>query len=244
MIEDYLTEQLHSIDLKPHEFSEVLIRLLDYGVISRSESQVEATLYDRFVQCEALVEDYLRVIGMRCQHDRQFAFVRIYPPGAEVPGMLDDENTPFNSGFRTRPTQQEVAVILVLRAEYEKSLREGQVDEQGQVFISLEALAIAINNLLKRSLPESQVERKRLFTRLRQLRLIQFNIDEELDSDESWLSIQPSITSFVTDSALAALLPDTEAQGTPSETPDSSEPLEQKSTLFGTHSAEPNQGNH
>ena len=31
------------------EFSELLIRLLDYGVLSRDESQIETLLYNRYV---------------------------------------------------------------------------------------------------------------------------------------------------------------------------------------------------
>lgn len=208
MIEEYLIEQLQPLGLTQDEFSEVLIRLLDYGVVCRDESQTEAALYDRYLQCSRLVEDYLAVIGVRIQHDRQFAFVRVFPPGSVVPGMADDDNAPFNSGFRVRPSQQEVAVILVLRTEYQKSLREGQVDEKGRAMLSLEGLVISMNNLLKRSLPESVVERKNLFRRLRQLRLIQFNFEDEMDSDESWLSIQPSITSFVSDDVLNTLLGD------------------------------------
>lgn len=203
--DDALDAQLLKVQLTRDEFSEVLIRLLDYGVLSRDESQVEAALYDRYLQCDALVEDYLRLIGVRIQHDRQFNFVRVFPPGAVVPGMADDDNAPFNSGFRTKPTQTEVAVILVLRAEYQKSLREGQVDEKGCAMLSLEGLSIAMNNLLKRNLPEGQVERRTLFRRLRQLRLIQFNLEDDLDSDESWLRIQPSITSFVSDEVLSGL---------------------------------------
>jgi len=219
MIEHYLEEQLQRLGLHREEYSEILIRLLDYGVICRDESQIEAALYDRYLHCAELVEDYLRIIGVRVQHNRQFSFIRIYPPGAEVPGLIDEENSPFNSGFRSRPSQHEVAVILVLRAEYEKSLREGQVSENGCVMLSLEALAIAMNNLLKRHLPEGQVERKNLFRRLRQLRLIQFNIDEELDSEESWLSIQPSITCFVNDEVLATLRSDNIVTEPPTEKP-------------------------
>ena len=208
MLDDFLTEQLQPLNLTREEFTEVLVRLLDYGVLSRQESQTEAALYDRYLQCSRLVEDFLAVIGVRLQHNRQFAFVRLFPPGAEIPGLADDDNAPFNGGFRVRPSQQEVAVILVLRAEYQKSLREGQVDENGCAMLSLEGLAIAMNNLLKRSLPEGLVERRNLFRRLRQLRLIQFNLEEDLDSDESWISIQPGITSFVTDEVLATLLGD------------------------------------
>lgn len=208
MIEEFLTEHLQPLGLSREEFSELLIRLLDYGVLCRDESQTEAVLYDRYLQCRNLVEDYLALIGVRIQHDRQFAFVRIFPPGAVVPGMIDQDNAPFNSGFRVKPSQQEVAVILVLRTEYEKCLREGKVDEKGRAMLSLEGLAIAMNNLLKRALPEGLIERKNLFRRLRQLRLIQFNLDDELASDESWLSIQPGITSFVNDDVLSTLLPD------------------------------------
>ncbi|WP_188150659.1 DUF4194 domain-containing protein [Teredinibacter waterburyi] len=208
MIDSFIEKILEPTGVSRDEYSDILVRLLDYGVISRDESQIEAGLYDRYLLCQEAIESYLSVIGVRIQHDRQFAFVRIYPPGATVPGLIDEQHSPFNSGFRARPSQQEVAVILVLRAEYEKALREGQVDDKGRVMLSLEALAIAMNHLLKRSLPEGQIERKNLFRRLRQLRLIQLNIDDDFDSQESWISIQPAITSFVSDDVLNALLGD------------------------------------
>ncbi|MBU2986788.1 DUF4194 domain-containing protein [Saccharophagus degradans] len=211
MIDTFLEEQLKPAGLSREEFSEVVIRLLDYGVICRDESQIEASLYDRYLQCANTVEDYLAVIGVRIQHDRQFCFLRVFPPGANVPGMADEDSSPFNSGFRAKPNQQEVAAILVLRAEYEKSLREGQVDEKGRAMLSLEGLAIAMNNLLKRALPDGLVERKNLFRRLRQLRLVHFNTEDELDNSESWLSIQPSITSFVSDEVLSTLLEQSDA---------------------------------
>ncbi|ACR14081.1 conserved hypothetical protein [Teredinibacter turnerae T7901] len=224
MLDTFISEQLQTCGLRKEEFSELLIRLLDYGVICREESQIEATLYDRYLQCTDLVEAYLALVGIRILHDRQFNFVRLFPPGAEIPGMSDDDNSPFNSGFRVRPNQQEIAVILALRAEYEKALREGQVDERGQVLIPLESLAIAMNNLLKRHLPETQVDRKRLFTRLRQLRLIQFNQEDDFESNEIWLSIQPSITSFVTEAVLNTLgepLPESEEPATSEAEPES-----------------------
>ncbi len=208
MIDTVIAEQLEDLGLELREFSELLIRLLGYSVICRDESQVEATLYDRYLLCSELVEDYLAVIGVRIQHDRQFQFVRLFPPGAEVPGLADDEHGPFQGGFRARLSQQDVAVILVLRAEYEKSLREGQVDDKGRVLLPLEALAIALKNLLNRSLPEAQLERRALFRRLSQLRLVQFNADDDLQQEDSWLSIQPAITSFVSEAVLSEMMND------------------------------------
>lgn len=207
-IHTVIDHTLEPLTISSQEFSELIIRLLDYGMINRDESQIESVLYDRYVQCAELVESYLSVMKVIIQHDRKFCFVRVYPPGAVVPGLQSLDDVPFNQGLRTKPSQQEVAVILVLRVEYEKALREGQIDEKGCVMLPLESLAIALKNLLKRALPESQVERKTLFKHLRRLRLITFNHESDLDVEDSWLKILPSITSFVSNDVLSQLYPD------------------------------------
>jgi len=187
------------------EFTELLIRLMDYGVICRDESQVEQILYDRYLRIEQIMQDYLSLMGIRLQHDRRFQFVRCYPPGAQIPGMEDDDQ-PFNGGLRVRLSQNEVALVLVLRSQYDKALREGMVDEQGCVLVSLESLSIALKNLLGRSLPEQLTERKNLFRRMRQLRLIQLSNEDALDSSEFWLKVRPMIMSYVSDDVLSSLL--------------------------------------
>lgn len=203
-----LDAPLAKLSISAQEFSELLIRLLDYGVINRDESQVEAILYDRYLQCQALVEDYLAIIHVKMLHDSQFRTIRVFPPGAVVPGLPDDEHAPFNSGLRNKPTQQEVAAILVLRVEYENALREGQVDDKGRVMLSLESFSIALKNLLKRTLPESLPERRQMFKRLKQLRLVDMNSELDVDSPDCWLRIQPAITSFVSDETLNQLASD------------------------------------
>lgn len=207
MFEELLKRELTKLNISLHEFGDLLSRLLDYGVINRDESAIEAQLYDRYLACSSLVEDYLSIIGIRLHHDTQFLSLRAFPPSAEVPGMMDDIHRPFNGGMRYRPSQQEVAVILALRVEYEKALREGNVDDKGCVMLAFEALAMAMNNLLKRSLPENASDRLNLFKRLRQLRLIQFSSEEILDAEEYWLRIQPAIVNFVSSEALDALYP-------------------------------------
>ena len=210
MLKTWLNEKLASLQISADEFSEILIRLLDYGVIYREESQIEQKLYDRFVQCEALVEDYLTLLAIRVQHNRRFTFVRIFPPGASVPDMQDDEHSPFNGGLRARLTQMEVALILVARIEYAKQLRDANVDENGCVLVSVEGISIAFTNLLKRSLPENITERRALFRRLRQLRLLSYQQEDDLENPEAWLKIRPAITSMVTEDALNALATDAE----------------------------------
>ena len=212
-----IDKELDQEGLSQRDFSELLVRLLDYGVICRDESQVEQQLYDRYLRLEALVADYLSLLGIRIQHDRRFQFVRLYPPGAQVPGMLDDETAQATPAFRSRLNQNEVALILVLRAQYDKALREGLVDEQGCVMVSLEALSIAMKNLLKRTLPDNLTERKTLFRRLKQLRLVQISNDDDLTDGDVWLRVRPMIMSYVSDQVLAELL---EEKTPTAETPD------------------------
>ncbi len=199
---EHLQQKLAAKQFSLDEFSELLIRLLDYGVICRDESQIEEQLYDRYLQLHELVEDYLQPLRVRIQHDRRFCFVRIFPPGAQVPGLPDDDAQPFSGGLRAQLGQQEVAAVLVLRAEYDKALREGQIDEQGSVMVALEALGIALKNLLNRTLPVKKTERDQLFRRLRQLRLIQTAQGFDPMQPDAWLKIRPSITSFVNEAIL------------------------------------------
>jgi len=205
VIEQALEEALAQCKLTRSEFSELLVRLLDYGVICRDESNIETVLYDRFQRCEQLIREWIAPLGLRLQHDSRFQFIRVYPPGSEVPGMPDQEE-PHHGGFRARLSQQEVAAILVLRVEYDKSLREGQVDDHGCVALSLEALELGLRNLLKMSLPDKLAERKLLLKKLRQLRLIQFNGEDTDAAAEILLRVRPTIAQFVSESALAQLL--------------------------------------
>jgi len=206
---DQLEKLLEKDGVQLKELSELVIRLMDYGVICRDESQVEQILYDRYQRIEGLVQDYVSLMGIRIQHDKRFQFVRCYPPGAQVPGMEDDDQ-PFNGGLRVRLSQNEVALVLVLRSQYDKALREGQVDEQGCVLVSLESLSIALKNLLSRNLPENLTERKNLFRRLRQLRLIQLANEDALGAAEFWFKIRPMIMSYVSDDVLSTLLAEQE----------------------------------
>lgn len=206
-----LDKQLEKAGITRNEYSELLIRLLDYGVLCRDESQTEQILYDRLLRIEGLVADYLELIGIRIQHDARFHFVRLFPPGAEVPGLADEHHQPFNNGFRVKLNQSEVALVLILRSLYDRALREGQLDEQGCVLVSIENITISLRNLLKRSLPEKLTERRQLFGRLRQLRLIQLNQEINEDSADLWIRIRPMIISYVSDDVLSALLGNAEA---------------------------------
>lgn len=203
---DSVDERLQSENLRRDEWLELLQRLLDYGVICRDESQVEADLYDRFVRLEGLVDEYLALMGVRLHHDPRFQFVRLIPPGARVPGLDDETDAPFNGGLRARLNQAEVALILTLRTEYDKALRDGQIDEQGCATLSMEALVLALKSLLNRTLPDNLTERRQLFKRLRQLRVIRQAADADFTSTESWIKVRPMIVNLVNNQLIEELL--------------------------------------
>ncbi len=205
MLTDALNQRLTKENLGLDDFRELVIRLLNYGVLCRDESQTEQQLYDRYLRIAELVQDYLHVMDITVFHDRRFEYLRLYPPGSQTPGMDDTDTSAFAGSLRRRLSQAEVAVVLVLRLQYDKALREGQVDDKGYVTESIEALSIAMKNILARSLPEKLTERKQLFIHLRRLRLIEFRSEEDLVSGEAWLKIHPMIVSFVNDEAVQAL---------------------------------------
>jgi hypothetical protein len=203
-----LEEQLIQYKVALAEFQELIVRLLNYTVLSRNESATEQELYDRFVRVEDLVRDYLAIAHIGIHHDANFQYVRLYPPAAEIPGIKEAEESSLSGSLRQRLTQHEVALVLILRLQYDKALREGKIDDAGFALESLESISIAMKNMLRRPLPDKLTERKKLFQRLRQLRLIQYRVDEEFESGEAWIKIHPMIVTFVNEDAIEALLDD------------------------------------
>jgi hypothetical protein len=203
----HIAERLEAAAVSSDELRELLIRLMNYGVLVRDESQTVRELYDRFVRIEELVGEALSLYGIELYHDRRFEYVRLYPPGSRTPGMDQAADQAFGGSLRARLSQHEVALILVLRAQYDKAVREGKIDERGYAAESLEAVSLAMKNWLNRTLPEKSLERRSVFKRLRQLRLIDYREEEDLDQAEAWVRIHPMIVDFVSVEAIEALQP-------------------------------------
>lgn len=201
----YIEQRLESSAITVTQLQELLVRLLNYGVLVRDDSQTVRELYDRFVRVEELATEVLSLYGIELHHDRRFEYVRLYPPGSRTPGMDFAEEHAFGGSLRARLTQNEVALVLVLRAQYDKAVREGKIDERGFAAEPLEAISLAMKKWLGRSLPEKTLERRAVFRRLRQLRLIEYREEEDLDQVEAWIRIHPMIVDFVSTDAIDAL---------------------------------------
>lgn len=204
-LNEYLAERLNKLNVSESEFQELILRLLNYSVVARAESQTEQVLFDRLVRCRDLVEEYFNVIGIQLLIESRFEYARIYPPSSEIPGIKEAEDNAWSGSLRQRLNQNEVALVLVIRAQYEKALREGKIDEQGYALDSIEAITIAAKNLLGRGLSDKITERKKLFLRLRQLRLIEYRNEEAFENGEGWIKIHPMIVTFVSNQVVDAL---------------------------------------
>ena len=113
-LKEHLEQRLESAAVSFAQLQELLIRLMNYGVLVRDESQTTRELYDRFVRIEELVGEALDLHGIELHHDRRFEYVRLYPPGSRRPGMDHAEEQAFGGSLRARLSQHEVALILVL----------------------------------------------------------------------------------------------------------------------------------
>lgn len=204
-LHQYLEGRLESAAVTYEQLQELLIRLLNYGVLVRDESQTARELYDRFRRIEPVVIEVLDLHGIELHHERKFEYVRLYPPGSRRPGMDHAEEQAFGGSLRARLSQHEVALILVLRAQYDKAIREGKLDDRGFATEPLEAIGLAMKNWLGRSLPEKATERRGVFKRLRQLKLIEYREDEDLEQAEAWIRVHPMIVDFVSNEAIDAL---------------------------------------
>lgn len=211
-LSSYIEERLEPSAVTPEQLQELLVRLLNYGVLVREDSQVVRELYDRFVRIEEIVSEVLSLYGIRVHHDRRFEYVRLYPPGSRTPGMDFAEEHAFGGSLRARLTQNEVALVLVLRAQYDKAVREGKIDERGYATEPLEAISLAMKKWLNRSLPERLLDRREVFKRLRKLRLIDYRDEDQLDQIEAWIRIHPMIVDFVSTEAIEALQPGKDQQ--------------------------------
>jgi hypothetical protein len=197
---DHLAQELENRNLGMAEFRAVLLRLLDKQVIYRHESQVEAELYDLFVRLQDVVETYLGILGITVFCNPQLNFVIAYPPGSDIPGGVDGD--PAQTALQRRIHADEAGLMITLRLLYEEKIREGEIDEQGCVFVPLETVFTRYLSITKKEMPAAESERRSLFNTLKQLRLVKYS---DLAGAEQWIGIREIIMHFTLNGVVAAL---------------------------------------
>ncbi|HUX89880.1 MAG TPA: DUF4194 domain-containing protein [Gallionellaceae bacterium] len=206
-----IEEQLEGQNLKLDRFKEITSRLFAWGIIVREEDGVEQRYYDDARRIEALLVDYFSVAGFRLVHDLKNEFFRLYAPGAQIPGLADDD-IDAQPSLRSKLSADFVAAALTLRFLFQQGLAEGagRLTDSGEVMIRFEELAATQQTQLKRVLPELAGDRERLIKELKRHRLIHVGANFAFEDEDAYIAIRPTILGIISEDALAAAL---EAEG-------------------------------
>lgn len=206
-----LLDRLEPENLKLQRFQEIASRLFAWGIIVRDEDGVEQRCYDDACRIENLLAEYFALSGFRLVHDLQNEFFRLYAPGAQIPGLAEDDNDPTPS-LRARLSADFVAAALALRFLYQQGLAEGggRLSDDGDVLIRFEELAATLQIQIKRPLPDNLGDRDRLLKDLKRHRIIQYGALFSMHDEDALIAIRSTILGIIGEDVLAAAL---EAEG-------------------------------
>jgi hypothetical protein len=220
-----LTSHLEKQNLKPERFQEITSRLFAWGIIVREEDGVEQRYYDDARRIEAVLADYFALAGFRLVHDLKNEFFRLYAPGAQIPGIADDD-IEAQPSLRSKLSADFVAAALTLRFLFQQGLAEGggRLTDSGEVLIRFEELAATQQTQLKRLLPELAGDRERLIKELKRHRLIHIGANFSFEDEDAYIAIRPTILGIISEDALAAAL---EVEGIKEEQGDGAEEREE-----------------
>lgn len=200
MIIEGIMHELDNRNLSIADYRRVILRLLDKQVIYRLESNTEAEIYDLYVRMEDIVNEYLDVIGITVVSNINLHFVIAYPPGSNIPGVHAEDIG--ENALQRRIRGDEAGLMITLRLLYEEKIREGEIDENGRAFVSLETVFTRYHSIVKREMPMSETERRSLFGTLKQLRIIEYS---DLTNPEQWIGIREVILHFTLDGVIQVL---------------------------------------
>lgn len=206
-----ITDALERQNLKLERFKEITSRLYAWGIIVRDEDGVEQRYYDDARRIEPLLLEYFSLAGFRLIHDLKNEFFRLYAPGAQIPGLPDDD-LEAQPSLRSKLSADFVAAALTLRFLFQQGLAEGggRLTDSGEVLIRFEELAATQQTQLKRLLPELAGDRERLIKELKRHRMIHVGANFSLEDEDAYIAIRPTILGIISEDALAAAL---EAEG-------------------------------
>jgi hypothetical protein len=197
------------------------MRLFAWGIVLRDEDGVEQRLYDDALRIEGVLCDFFSLAGFRLVHDTKNEFFRLYAPGAQVPGIVDDDTEPAPS-LRARLSADVVAAALALRFLYQQGLAEGgsRLTDTGEVLIRFDELAATLQTQIKRPLPELPTERKSILAELKRHRIIQFTSTFSMNDEDALIAIRPTILGIIGEDALSAALENSGIEDTQEEEAD------------------------
>lgn len=197
-----LHEELEKAQVQPDEFSRIIQRLLDHGTIWRGDKKIETELYDAALRVDTHLRSYFDVMGFRYYHDSVYQYIKVYPPGAQVPDRPGQEDTE-SFGFRKRLSAMEIGLALGLLFLYNEAFSSGAMNDDGEAVVTLEQIVSVMEMTIKMPLPKTQTERGNLLAEMRRLRLVRYADDSMNEGGDLPIFIRPMVTATVSEDVLA-----------------------------------------
>ncbi|MBC8738509.1 DUF4194 domain-containing protein [Paraburkholderia sp. UCT31] len=207
MLSATLTDILQAKNISTERFREITNRLFSQGIVVRDEDGVEEKLYDDALRIEDALTDFFHLAGFRLVHSHGHTYFRLYAPGAQVPGEVEDglEEVP---GLRAKLSADFVALALALRFHFNQGLCEGgsRLTDTGEVLVRFEELATTLQTQLKRQLPATVTDKLKLLAELKRHRLITYAANFSVTDEDAYIAIRPTILGIVSNEVLEAAL--------------------------------------
>lgn len=188
-------ERLSETSVTDQRFQMIINRLMDRSILVYGDSKPETDLYNDALKIVDLLADFFMVMGCWLVHDTDFHYMRLYPPGADIPGnpSMFAEDDP---ALCDKPNQIEVACILTLYLIHDVNIRGGHADEKGESSVCMEEFRLALKNGFDRNFVSPR-EQEEVFKRLRSLKLVRYKADADLNDGDTWIAIRPTISGLV-----------------------------------------------
>lgn len=204
-IRTYLETNIEDSHVTSNEFGDIIIYLLDQGVICRPtkgthserDPLVEIQLYDKFIRVKKEIIDYLSIIGMGIYHNEEFQSIRIYAPDAEYPNdneIKDDGSTLM----RFTIGKDLSAAIIICYMLYEQYRGEGRLEDDFTAVVSQQEFMSAFAAILGIDYDATRTRgiKDEVYRSLKRMRAINYHGDF-FSSNEYPVIIRPLIYDIV-----------------------------------------------
>ncbi|MBD9437323.1 DUF4194 domain-containing protein [Pseudoxanthomonas sp. PXM03] len=186
-------------------FQPVVWRLLATGVIARGASGSETELYDRSVDMERVLSELFEVLGFPFHHDPTAQTVRLYAPGASIPGV-PTHDCPTYPRLTTNVSADLAAGLIALWLLYREAIERNLLNDRGERVVELADLDNCMVSQLQNLSLQRQTDRRAMLTSFRQLRVVRLpDSGVDMEAGEA-LAIQRGILSLIFDTAAEAAL--------------------------------------
>lgn len=186
-----ILDQLLAEHHVPREaFLSVVNRLYSQGVVALDFSDVEDLDYKICRILEPTLFAYFDLAGWLFVAAPDCQEYRLYPPGAQVPGEPEGEQS---CGMRYLLPREASRIALACHLLYDQALQSGDIDEQTrEAFVRLEDIGTVLTSRLGAELPKAAPECRRLLDALRQCRYLRFSSTLEV-MPQAVIGIRPAL---------------------------------------------------